>query len=369
MVAPLISLVVLGLLVLVHEAGHFVVARWAGVRVLRFSMGFGPRLLTWSRGHTEYALSLLPLGGYVKMAGEQREEQTHQPFEYLSKPVATRFAIVFAGPLVNYLISFLTLWVVFIVGYPELRPHVGKLMPDMPAEAAGLQTGDYVLAIDDQPVTTWDEMTELIHEAPGRSLRLHVERDGAQQTLTVVPKLKETTDPYGRHKRIGLIGVAPSGDFLALRFGPVEALRRTVAKQGEWCSSMGLAMWSLLSGKVSMKESLTGPIGIIYLTSEAVSLGMATLMYLVSLFSLSLAIFNVLPIPILDGGHLFFLLLEKLRGSPVSVTIQERAAQVSLVLLMTLAVAVCINDIQRFRLVDKVMGIFSGQPAPAVHEP
>jgi regulator of sigma E protease len=358
MVATLISLLILGLLILVHEAGHFVVARWTGVRVLRFSMGFGPRLLTWTRGHTEYALSLIPLGGYVKMAGEQREEQTQQPWEYLSKPIATRAAIVVAGPLVNYFVSLLTLWAVFMIGYPELRPTVGKLLEDMPATSAGIEPGDRITAINDQAVATWEEMTNLIHGAPNVPVRVQLERDGTPLTLTMVPMAKETTDPYGRKQTVGLIGIAPSGEFLSLRFGPVEALGRTFAKQGEWCTSMGLAMWSLVTGKASMKESLTGPIGIIYITSEAVYLGLATLLYLLSLFSLSLAIFNVLPIPILDGGHLFFLLLEKLRGNPVSIVVQERAAQVSLVALITLALTVCINDIQRFGLIEKVVGWF-----------
>mgnify|MGYP001571687527 CR=1 FL=1 len=355
MFATLLSLVTLGLLILVHEAGHFVVARWRGVRVLRFSMGFGPRLFTWTRGYTEYAVSLIPLGGYVKMAGEQREEQTHQPWEYLSKSIGARTAIVVAGPLVNYVLSLMTLWMVFVVGYPELRPTVGKLLDDMPAKAAGVATGDRILAINDQAVMTWEEMTELIHASPREPVRVRLERAGAELTVSVVPHAKETTDPYGRKKTVGLIGIAPSGEFVPLRFGPVEALRRTFALQGEWCASMGMAMWSLFTGKVSMKESLTGPIGIIYLTSEAVHLGLTTLLYLLSLFSLSLAIFNVLPIPILDGGHLFFLALEKLRGSPVSVVVQERASQVSFVALITLALAVCINDIQRFGLLEKVV--------------
>lgn len=355
MVATLISLLILGLLILVHEAGHFVVARRVGVRILRFSIGFGPRVFTWKRGETEYTLSLIPLGGYVKMAGEHHSERTHQPGEYLAQPIGTRAAIVFAGPFVNYLLAVLTLWVVFVAGFPELRPVVGRLIEDMPAQAAQIQEGDEIVAIGEEAVRTWEEMTAIIHRSTQIPLRLHVVREGRERTITVVPQTKETKDLYGRPQTIGQIGIAPSGAVTMTRVGPLTAIGRTFAKQGEWCASMGLALWSIISGRITMKESLTGPIGIIILTSEAVYLGFTTLLYLVSLFSLSLAIFNVLPIPILDGGHLLFLGLEQLRGTPVSVTVQERAAQLSLVALTSLIILVCVNDIQRFRLVDKLI--------------
>lgn len=355
MVATLISFLMLGLLILVHEAGHFVVARRAGVRILRFSIGFGPRLFTWTRGETEYALSLIPLGGYVKMAGEHHGEETDQPWEYLSKPLGTRAAIVFAGPLVNYLLAFVALWVVFIVGFPELSPTVGKVLDEMPAQAAGLEKEDRILAVEGRPVRTWDEMTAVIHRSAEVPVQLRLTRAGTEHTVLVTPVRKDTTDLYGRPETVGQIGIAPSGDVTLTRVGPLRAIGRTFAKQGEWCASMGLALWSVVSGRLSMKESLTGPIGIIVLTSEAVSLGVATFLYLVSLFSLSLAIFNVLPIPILDGGHLFFLAVEKLRGTPVSLTVQERAAQVSLFLLTALVIVVCVNDIQRFQLVERLL--------------
>jgi regulator of sigma E protease len=154
---------------------------------------------------------------------------------------------------------------------------------------------------------------------------------------------------------VGLIGIAPSGEFETRRVGPVSAIGRTIEQQNEWVGQTLLALWSMITGRIAMRDSVTGPIGILYLTSEAAQLGIAPLLYLISLFSLSLALFNVFPIPILDGGHLFFLLLEKLRGSPISVNIQERAAQVSFVLLMTMVLFICINDVSRFGLLDKVV--------------
>jgi len=355
MVTALTSVLMLGCLIIVHELGHFLVARWSGVRVVRFSIGFGPRLVRWTRGETECVVSAIPLGGYVKMAGEQRSEHAHQPWEYLSKPAGTRALIVFAGPFVNYLVALLTLWVVFLIGFPELTPVVGRLLEGMPAKAAGLQAGDRIRGVEEGPIETWDEMTKVIHASPGRPLAFRIERDGMLTTILVTPQAKEIVDPFGRPQRVGLIGIAPSGEFQARRAGPIEAAARTIRQQNEWIGQTLLALWSMIAGRISMRESVTGPIGIVYLTSEAVQAGLSPLLYLMSLFSLSLAIFNLFPIPILDGGHLFFILLERLRGRPVSVNIQERSAQVSLVLLVTLVLFICINDVNRFGLLDKVL--------------
>ena len=356
MVAALTSLLLLGFLVIVHELGHFLVARWSGVRILRFSVGFGPRVLAWTRGSTEYAVSAIPLGGYVKMAGEQRKE-SYEPWEYLAKPVGTRAKIVLAGPLVNYLVAFVSLWFVFVIGYPELLPEVGKVVADMPAQAAGMQVGDRIRSIDSRPILTWEQMTAMIYEAPGRALTVQVERHGTSAVVTVTPQAKRMTDPFGRPKTIGLIGIAPSGAFQSYRVGPLAAFGRALRQQGEWTSQTILALWSTLTGKLSLRDSVTGPIGLIYLTSEAVRMGLAPLLFLISLFSLSLAIFNLFPIPILDGGHLFFLAIEKLRGRPISVNVQERSFQVSFVLLMALILVICINDVARFGVLEKVIGL------------
>jgi len=355
MVTSLISVLLLGTLVLVHELGHLVVARWSGVRILRFSIGFGPKIASWRRGETEYWLSWIPLGGYVKMAGEQHGEESNQPWEYLSKSIGTRAKIVAAGPLVNYLVALASLWMVFIIGYPELLPVVGTVVNKMPAQDAGLRVGDRIRTIDSQDVRSWNDVTEVIHRALDHPLRLLVERDGTTQEMTVTPQRKVITDPFGQAKTVGLIGIAPSGAFESVRVGPLAAVGRTIQQQSEWFTQTMYALWSMATGRLSMRESVTGPIGILYLTAEAAAMGMGPLLYLISLFSFSLALFNVFPIPILDGGHLFFLLLEKLRGVPVSMNVQERAAQVSLVLIMTLVLIICVNDVNRFGLVEKVL--------------
>ena len=363
--AWLIAIFVLGLLVLLHELGHFVVARRCGVRVLRFSIGFGPVLWRWKRGHTEYAVSLLPLGGYVKMAGESRPSSelpsvAGEPWEFSSKPVGVRAWIVAAGPLVNYAISILSLWTVLVIGYPELLPTVGRLIEDMPARAAGVQVGDRIMAVEGTPIRTWDELTRIIHRSANRPLSLAVQRDDATLTLRVTPLAREQMDPFGRARTVGLLGVSPSGAFTTYRVSPLEAVHQTASKQVEWLSQTGLSLWSMVTGRVPMQESMTGPIGIVYMTSEAVRMGLGALLYLVSIFSLSLAIFNFFPIPILDGGHLLFLVCEKFRGRPVSLSVQERAAQISFALLMTMVVLVCFNDLNRLGVVEKLRGFWRG---------
>lgn len=359
--AWLIAIFVLGLLVLLHELGHFLAAKRCGVRVLRFSIGFGPVLWRWQGGETEYAVSLLPLGGYVKMAGEQRSESVAgEPWEFVSKPVGVRAWIVAAGPLVNYAISILSLWTVLVVGYPELLPTVGRLIDGMPAKAAGVQVGDRILAVEGTPIRTWDELTRIIHRSAGQPLNLQVQREGATLTLRVTPAAQEHPDPFGRARTVGLMGVSPSGAFTTYRVSPLEAVHQTASKQAEWLSQMGLSLWSMVTGRVPMQESLTGPIGIVYMTSEAVRMGLGALLYLVSIFSLSLAIFNFFPIPILDGGHLLFLVCEKFRGRPVSLIVQEKATQIGFAVLMTLVVLVCVNDLNRLGVVEKLRGFWRG---------
>ncbi len=355
-----LSIVLLGGLIIVHELGHLLVARWCGVRILRFSIGFGPRLFAWTVGHTEYALSAIPFGGYVKMAGAQHVGDTSR-FErgdYLAQSPGARALIVFAGPFVNYLVAFLSLWAVFMVGYPQLLPTVGKVVEGMPAHAAGLEAGDHIQAIDGTALHTWEEMTEAISRSPDHPVTLQVDRSGTTTDIVVVPSPQTVTDPFGRSKTIGQIGVMSSGAFEPFRVGPLEACRRALKQQGEWTVYTGLTLWSLVSGKVKLRDSVTGPLGLLYMTSEAVGMGVAPVLFLASLFSLSLAIFNLLPIPILDGGHLFFLAMERLRGRPVSETIQERSAQVSFALLLMFFLVTCVNDLNRFGVMEKLRGWF-----------
>ena len=335
-----------GLLILVHEYGHFLVARWTGVRVLRFSFGFGPKILGWKRGETEYWFSAVPLGGYVKMAGEQYSERTNDPGEYLSKPAAVRALIVGAGPFVNWLLALVLLVGFFMAGLPGLLPIVGSVVDDMPAKAVGFQVGDQIKAIDGKRVDTWDEMTAVIHQSAGKKLNIAVQRGRSVTNFEVTPREEAVKTTTGEDLTVGLIGIGVGG----AKLGPIEAVTTAWTLLNSWSVRTFEALGALFTGKRAFKDSVTGPLGIVYLTSEAVTMGAGPIIILLSIFSLSLAIFNCFPIPVLDGGHLLFIVLESLRGKPISMRIQERAAFVGLMLLLTLALFVSVNDLNRFWL-------------------
>ncbi len=347
-------LVTLSLIILVHELGHFLVARAIGVKVERFSMGFGPRLLRIAGRQTEYVVCLLPFGGYVKMAGEGGEQEGPQrPWEYRSRSVGERMAIVFAGPFINYLVGFLLFFLVFVWGAPVVLPTIGETLKGYPAQEAGLLRGDRVLQVNGQPVQNWEELTRAIHQETVE-VRLLVERESKSFELTLVPQVSEAASLPGGRRRIGMIGITPLGDTVIQRY-PV---RQAFLKAGERVVSLTMltlsAMGRILSGGLSLKESVTGPIGIFYITSAVAEQGLTSLLQLIALLSTSLGLFNLLPIPVLDGGHLAFLLMERLKGKPVSLQAQEMMTRVGLGLLVFLLVVVTYNDLIKFKIADRL---------------
>ena len=232
----------------------------------------------------------------------------------------------------------------------------GKSGRATPAFAAGLHKGDRIVSINGHPVQAWEEMAKTILASPGRPLDMDIQRDGTTHTVSVVPTPIRVPDLFNRSKTVGRIGAWSSGEARVRRVGPVVAFQEAIRRQGAFTAQTLMGLLLVITGRVSMRDSMTGPIGIVYMTSEAMRSGLPALLMTMSLLSLSLAIFNVFPIPILDGGHLFFLAMEKLRGRPVSLHIQERSAQVSFVLLVTLVLVICINDVNRFGLVEKLFG-------------
>lgn len=347
-------LFVLSVLVIIHEFGHFMAAKRQGVKVEKFSFGFGPKLLGIKKGDTEYIVSLVLLGGYVKMAGDEPASARGESFEFLSKSVAQRFKIVFFGPFLNYLLGFLLFWFVLFIGSPTATNKVGELLKGYPAETAGLQKDDRIISVDGKATRYWEELTDIIHNKTSGALKLVIERETREgrKTLDInlTPERKEITDIFGKKRSISLIGVSPSGEVVSVRYGFFASFRKAGQQIFKLTEITCKSFLFIVTGKMSLKESVTGPIGIFIITSNAAKLGMIYLLQLMAILSTSLAIFNLLPIPVLDGGHILFLIIEKIKGRPLSAKAQEIATQAGLFLLIALMVFVFYSDILRFIL-------------------
>ncbi|MBI2902540.1 MAG: RIP metalloprotease RseP [Candidatus Methylomirabilis oxyfera] len=345
------AVVVLGVLIFVHELGHFLVAKRAGVSVLKFSLGFGPKIAGFTRGGTEYLLSAIPLGGYVKMLGEDpKEEVVDREGSFSAKPIGWRSLIILAGPGSNFLLAVAIFWVVFMVGVPTLATKVGEVMDGFPAREAGVLRGDRIVAIDGQPIEKWEELAKQIHQSPGRPVRLTVEREGQRFDLAVAPKATKQKNLFGEEQEIGLLGIAPAEEFLTERTNPIAAFGKAVYKTYDLSVLILVTFGKLLQGVVPAK-TIGGPLLVAQMAGEQARLGVLNLLFFTALLSINLGILNLLPIPILDGGHLFFALIEAARGKPVSLKKREVAQQVGLVLLVALMIFAFYNDI--FRLLGK----------------
>ena len=450
-------IVVLGLLIFVHEVGHFLVAKRAGVGVLKFSLGFGRRLFGFRRGETEYLVSAIPLGGYVKMVGEDPREvvvdATGQAFDgagqpldlqksFAHKSVWARIAIVLAGPGANYLLGFLLFWVAAVfVGSPSMEaivgeveedapaarvglhpkdkivavdgeavsswsdlilrindasgravalhvkrgkedvnvtitprrrdvtttvipPTIGRVAPDFPAAEAGLRPGDRIIAVNGDPIDSWQQLSLKIRVRPGRAVTLTVERDGAQFEAIVTPRLSPAPEKEAQGQQVGLIGIEAVSEYEQRRVGlwdagispilthmdPFSALVHAGNQTAGWTVTIVWALWKIVQGEISPR-TLGGPILMAQMTGEAAQQGFLYLIFLTAVLSINLGLLNLLPIPILDGGHLAFFGIELLRGRPISVKKREMAQRVGLVLLVGLMIFAFYNDI--FRLLGR----------------
>jgi regulator of sigma E protease len=349
----LLSFVVaLGALVFVHELGHFLVAKRVGVRVQRFSIGFGPVVFARTRGETEYAVSAIPMGGYVKMLGEDDDDEEGVAREperaFSTQPVWKRAAIVGAGPAMNFVFAFAMYAVLFAsigVELPSNQPRVGGVSAGLPAEQAGLRPGDRVVSIDGTPVATWEELSGLVLASKGRTLNLVVEREGAQVPLQVTPALHGGRNMFGEEtESVYRIGIEASHDWS--RVGSFEAIG--MAAQQTYTASFvvlkGLVL--MLQGRVPLSE-LGGPIAIARAAGQQAKAGASRFLSMLAFLSVNLGVLNLLPIPALDGGHLAFFGLEGLMRRPLRQRHREIAQQVGVLLLITLMVFVFYNDIHR----------------------
>lgn len=350
---------VLSVLVLAHEFGHFITAKRLKVHVQIFSLGFGPKLWSVKKDETEYRLSAIPLGGYVKMAGDEPTERLEgKPYEFLSRSAGDRFKIIFAGPALNYILAFAIFSVIFMFGSPTLTTEVGGFLKDYPAEKAGILVGDKILTVDGKSVKYWEDMTALIHKHSGGSIKISLDRKGAIVEKDIAPMVRKTKDIFGKETTLTLIGVSPSQKIESVKYGFFASLRMGANKLVTLTVVTYKALWAVMTGSLSVKESMTGPIGIFVVTGQAAKMGLIYIFHLMGILSASLAIFNLLPLPILDGGHILFLAIEKVRGKPMSLKAQEAIANVGVALLILLTVFIFYNDIVKFGIAGKIMSVF-----------
>jgi regulator of sigma E protease len=359
MISLLVFLFILGILIIVHELGHFMVAKKLGVRVEKFSLGFGPRVFSKSVNRTEYDIRLIPLGGYVKMAGDNLEEYKGEGDEYISKTPFQRALIVFFGPLFNYILGFLCFWLIFFAGYPTLTTKVGGLIDGLGAKDAGVQTGDKITAIDGKKVIFWEDIQKAIHAQKDKgAVQISLLRGNKEYSMEVKLQNRQLGDSLGQKRSVPLLGITPFVDeIIKVRHGVLESLILSFDKLNEMTVMTYKALFRMATGKMSMRESVTGPLGIFYITSKAASIGLIAVLHLIAVLSVSLSLFNLLPLPLLDGGHIFLLAVEKVRGKGISPKSEHVITQIGLTMIIALAVVVTYNDFLRF-FGDRIAALF-----------
>ncbi|MDX9835519.1 MAG: RIP metalloprotease RseP [Desulfobulbus sp.] len=346
-------ILVLGVLIFVHEFGHFMFAKLFGVKVLKFSLGFGNRLYGRQWGETEYLISAFPLGGYVKMYGEQEGEEVqaadrHRSFSH--KPVWQRFGIVFGGPLFNLAFAVLLFFLLFVfVGLPESidSNKIGEITPGSVAEQVGLQAGDQIRGINGQTTTTWTQVSDSIKDSQGRMVHLEIDRAGEQLSVAAQPTMQKVKNLFG--EEVGeryMLGIMRSDEVRYLEAGISESARAAVVQTWNLGYLTVLGIVKMVQRVIPASE-LGGPIRIAEIAGQQLEAGWMNLLYFMGLLSVNLGILNLLPIPVLDGGHLVFLSLEAVRRRPLSERTMEISQKIGIALLGTLMVFVFYNDIVR----------------------
>ncbi|MFH1671901.1 MAG: RIP metalloprotease RseP [Pseudomonadota bacterium] len=342
--------VVLGILIFIHEFGHFLLAKLLGVGVEKFSLGFGPKLLGKQIGMTEYRVSAIPLGGYVKLVGESPEAEITEEQKELSfshKSVGRRILIVAAGPLFNLFLAIIIFSSFFMIsGLPILLPEIGAVQEGRPAEKVGLQPNDLIAVIDEQQVESWEDMAALIKGSKGGPLHLEVHRADKIIYLDIVPESVASHNLFGEDIDRYVIGITPSGRFETKDLNPFQAVGESLYRVWEISRLTYLSIVKMVQGKLSTK-TLGGPIMIAQMAGQQAEAGLVNLIFFIAFLSIELGLLNLLPIPVLDGGHLLFFFIEAVTRRPVSVKIREAAQRVGLFILGLLMIYVIYNDIMR----------------------
>ncbi len=346
-------IILLGILIFAHEFGHFLVAKYSGVGVLKFSLGFGPKLVGKKIGETEYRISWVPLGGYVKLLGETENEELAEEDKnrsFFKQPVWKRASIVAAGPIFNFLLAIVIFTIVYMVGVPTLTTYISGVAEGSPAFEAGIREGDVIAAIDGKEITRWEEIKESISKSDGSELRITITRGGQSINVPLKPRLYKEKNIFGEEIDSYKMGVSPSLEHTVVeRMNPFSAFW-TSLKQTWFISKLTvLSIVKIFEGVVSPK-TLGGPIMIAQIAGAQVKEGIVPFVLFMALLSINLAILNLLPIPILDGGHLLFFLAEAVTGREINIKWREMGQQVGLVILIALMIFVFIMDIERLNI-------------------
>lgn len=356
-------IIVLGALIFFHELGHFFIARFLGIGVRTFSLGFGPKLLTIRKGKTQYSLSLIPLGGYVSLAGEDdhpnnakdkqqlESKMEEDPFstaeKFADRPAWQRLLVVLGGPVANLLLAFFIYWgVLWVQGNPYLLPIVGTIANESPAEQAGIISGDLITRVNGIPVSKWDQVAEYINESHGNEITVTISRNDQIFEFRITPEKKMRKNLFGEEQPAWLIGIMASGELEAT---PLNICSAAIAGIKKTWFTIAFTYESLLKlfQKAVPLDSIGGPILIAQMVGQQANAGLLPLLLLTALISINLGILNLLPIPILDGGHIVFFMLEMLFGRPVSPAIKTVSMRIGIVLLLGIMVFATWNDIMR----------------------
>lgn len=343
------TIIVLGILVFAHELGHFFLAKRLGVGVITFSLGFGPKLIGRKIGETQYQISAFPLGGYVKLIGENPEEKIKEedlPRSFSAQPVWKRAFIIGAGPFFNFFLAVVFFSLVNLFGIPYFPPKVGDVSPGLPAERAGIKKGDTIVSINGEPISKWDELSRIIRNSEGRELRLRIKRNGEELDLKVKPQSSKIKNIFGEEVSTYMIGITHSGEILIQKVNPLFAIGQGFIQtwQGIQLTVTGIVK---LIQRVIPAKTLGGPILIAQLAGEQAKRGLLSLILFTAILSINLGVINLIPIPILDGGHFLFLAVEAILRRPVSIRKIEIAQQIGLVLIILLMLFAFYNDLVR----------------------
>jgi regulator of sigma E protease len=353
MITILAFIIVLGILIFFHELGHFIMAKASGVGVLKFSLGFGPAILKKRIGETQYQIAAFPLGGFVKMLGEDPDEKdqfTHidPSRSFAHKKLGTRALIVFSGPLFNFLLAVLIYTLIAWTGIPTFLPVMGAVQKGSPADKAGLLAGDRIVTSAMAPVESWDEVSlKLQGIGAGKSIEIEVTRDGKIFLLHVTPIETKDKNLFGEQISRPMIGITRGDTIVMKRHGPIDGIIYGFTQCYRIVELTGKAFWKTVNGTIDIKKSLGGPIFIAQVSGETFRAGLLPFFSLIAFISINLAIINLFPIPVLDGGYLLLFLIEGITGRPIEGRPREIAQQIGLFILIMLMLFAFYNDITR----------------------